>query len=63
MKIEYEINTVTIRPTEIGENYPFLLPTLKSYLPSQKPYKKRITKKDNQSATYLLDQIIDCINK
>ena len=63
MKIELQVNSVTIRPADLQENYPFLIPALQSYLPSHNTYKKRISKKDNKSATYLLDQIIDGINK
>lgn len=64
MKVEFEINSVTIRPGEIGESYPFLLPMCRSFLiDDYKPSKRRSGRKTQTNALCLIDEIIDSINE
>ena len=64
MRIEYEINTVTIRPTDLKENYLFLLPMCRSIMiDDYKPSKRKSGRKTQTNALCLIDEIIDSINE
>ena len=60
MSVEFEFKSIVIQEQDIQEIYPFLLPAIKSYIPTQKlPKRKRRRKK--KTASYFLDEIIDSI--
>lgn len=58
MKIELVLNTVTIKPEYIQENYPSLMSAIKSHLTKNKFPKRRIyRKKKKKKVSEIIDEI------
>ena len=62
MKIELQLKSVTIRPQDTGKNWHDLLCALQSYVPAHKPVKRRTPRK-RETVAYLIDRIIEDIQK
>ena len=58
MSIEVLFNSVILRTEDIEEHFPALVPTIKSYMQSQKRPKKRRVRKKRKTAGALIDEII-----
>jgi hypothetical protein len=62
VQIEFEINTVTLRPEEIQKYFPFLLSDMQSYFPVQQSGNKRKHRKNSKTVSTMIDSIIDSLN-
>jgi hypothetical protein len=61
MTIELQFNSITIQPADMQENYPLIFSAFQPYLPTQKPAKRRRTRKKKQTVANLIDALIDDI--
>ena len=63
MSIEFKIQSITIQPEDLQEQFPGLITALQSYLPTQKTPKKRRPRKKRLTAGHLIQEIISDIEK
>ena len=60
MSTEIIFNTVTIRPADLQEQFPYLATMMDSYLPAKETPKRRKRRK-KKTVSYLINEIIESI--
>ena len=62
MKIEFQFNSVSVNPQDIGENYPNIISAMDFYPVIQKTPKRRKPRK-KKTVGVLIDEIIDSLEE
>ena len=64
MSIEFKIQSVILRPEDIQEKFPDLIPSINYFLQNQnKPKKRRKKKRWKETVAVLIDDILADLNK
>ena len=62
MIMEIQLISIIVQDGDIQENFTGMFPVSQSYLPAQKPKKRKKPRKERQTVAHLIDALLDNID-